>query len=591
MTVSIYDDATVILPLTNSLIMGKGTGNPTFSRASAATVFDNEGKLITVPAGVARFQGARAVCNLLETTEADLSGWGLSRCTKAAGPDPFGGSQGTVVTVSSSSSYTLLHNTTPITHDTLYRRLVLNFKYINWPWWFLSLWNNSPVDRARLWFNSQTGELGSNIDLGNFSTTRTEIRPHPSGATGWYQVILDTFSTADSIGSGGFYVLSCAPGDGLQGGTPIGSELNIYAPELLGIGGNTTTTKQEYISSGVESAPYHGAGADGSQWFNTDSEGVLIPDSVLKGYLGEESATNLVLYCRDFTNAAWVKTNIDAALDQTGVDGIVVIDTASSLTATAANGTCFQTITLAAASRTFSVYVKRIEGTGVVEITRDGGSTYTDITSLINDSTYTRVAIRGTSVLNPAVGFRIVTLGDAIAVDYAQDETGGEETSPIYTATTSATRAADSLTYQTASNFSDTAGGIYARFTNLNWSIATGYIGSATTGLHRITTNSGVSALDGTNTVNGPTGTPDAGEDLGIFWQSSDLKAAANGTLATAGTYDGSFGLSNIAVQPNCAVRDLYIWTAAVSDTDITALTAAAGDLNARTLALTGIGR
>lgn len=589
---SIYDDATVILPLTHSLTMDKGTGDPTFSRASKATVFDNEGKLITVPSNVARFQGSRVVCNLLESSEGTLaSGWGTLRLNITSATDPYGGSSATRLTCNSATGISQLYNPHTITYDTLYRRLVLNFKYVNWRWWYLALWNNSPLDRARIWFNAQTGELGLSSDLGNFSTTMVSIQGHPSGTSGWYQIILDTYSTPASLGSGGFYTLTGATGDGSGGNLAVNDAIDVYALEMLSIAGNTTSTKQEYVSSGVLAAPYHGGGSDGCKWFNYDSSGVLIPDSLLKGYLGEAAATNSLLYCRDFTNAAWVKTNVSAALDQEGLDKILVLDTASSLTSSAANGTCFQTITLAAASRTFSVYVKRLVGTGTIEITRDGGSTYTDITSLINASTYTRVAIRGTSVLNPAVGFRIVTSGDAIAVDYAQDEAGGEETSPIYTTTTSATRAADILTYQTASNFSDTDGGIYARFTNLNWSIATGYIGSATTGLHRITTNSGVSALDGTNTVNGPTGAPDGGEDLGIFWESSDLKAAANGTLATAGTYDGSFGLSNIAVQPNCAVRDLHIWTTAVSDADISALTAAAGDLSARTLAMTGVGR
>ena len=60
---AIEDSSTLQAALKNTLVLDTGTGNPSFTRATTATVFDNEEKLITVPSGVARFGGARYVRN------------------------------------------------------------------------------------------------------------------------------------------------------------------------------------------------------------------------------------------------------------------------------------------------------------------------------------------------------------------------------------------------------------------------------------------------------------------------------------------------------------------------------------------------
>jgi len=156
------------------------------------------------------------------------------------------------------------------------------------------------------------------------------------------------------------------------------------------------------------------------------------------GFLREEARINIVLWNRDLTNAAWVKTNITAVKDQTGVDGLAT--QSSSLTATGANGTCLQTITIVSATRWLSAYVKRITGSGVVEMTMDGGTTWTPITVT---SEWLPVEIPGQTLANPVVGFRIATSGDAIAVDMVQNEIGAFRTSPIITSTGAITRGAD----------------------------------------------------------------------------------------------------------------------------------------------------
>jgi hypothetical protein len=160
------------------------------------------------------------------------------------------------------------------------------------------------------------------------------------------------------------------------------------------------------------------------------------------GLLIEDARTNVVLWNRDLTNVAWSKTNITAAKDQTGADGAAT--SASSLLATAANGTALQAITLASAAAFQSAYVKRLAGTGTVNMTMDNGATWTAITPTAN---WTLLSIPTQTLANPTVGFRIVTSGDQIAVDFVQNENGTFGSSPIPTTTTAATRAADFISY------------------------------------------------------------------------------------------------------------------------------------------------
>ncbi len=128
---------------------------------------------------------------------------------------------------------------------------------------------------------------------------------------------------------------------------------------------------------------------------------------------------NVALYCRDFTNAAWAKTNVTAVKDQVGVDGILAA--ASSLTATSNNGTVLQAVTLASSVRATHASVRRLTGTGAVSMTTDGGATWTALTLT---GPYARVAIPAQTLANPSFGFKLATSGDAIAVDLFVNETG-----------------------------------------------------------------------------------------------------------------------------------------------------------------------
>lgn len=173
---------------------------------------------------------------------------------------------------------------------------------------------------------------------------------------------------------------------------------------------------------------------------NTASNRIVIGT----GAYCEFDTSNTCLWCRDLTQSGtWINTSCTVAKDQIGMDN--VSNVASSLLATAPLATMLQTVAASTSGfRAFSVYIKRITGTGAIGITLDGSS-FTDISSSLNTSTYTRVYITATSA-NPIVGFRISTSGDKIAVDFCQQEkltgTGAPlfPTSPQLTTTTATTR-------------------------------------------------------------------------------------------------------------------------------------------------------
>lgn len=184
-----------------------------------------------------------------------------------------------------------------------------------------------------------------------------------------------------------------------------------------------------------------------------------------KGILLEGARTIIPLYNRDFTNGAWTPTNITPLKNQTGADGTA--NAASSLTATASDGTILQTVTTASVQRAQAAYVKRLIGTGTVEMTMDGGSTWTDITSAINGTTYTRVPTGGglvQTLANPNMGFRIRTSGDSIAVDFFTNEAGAFVSSPGATTSGTVTRAADSLTFPTSPWYNSDAGTLFVEY-------------------------------------------------------------------------------------------------------------------------------
>lgn len=202
-------------------------------------------------------------------------------------------------------------------------------------------------------------------------------------------------------------------------------------------------------------AAYADDGNHGLQLFATGTPRI----NSTVGYLSEDAATNSLLRSRTVTNATWTKTNMTAATTATSADGLT--NTASTLTATANNATACQALTVTAGAYIVSAYIKRIAGVGVVALSVDGGSTYTDVTSSLSASYYTRVPVNadGTAGLavtlptNPTVCIKLGTNTDIVWFDLGQLEanTTGWATSPIPTTSAPVTRPQDILSISNAS--------------------------------------------------------------------------------------------------------------------------------------------
>ncbi len=477
-----YDDGMCYIPLRNSLNVQRGSGMGTFTRATVATVFDNTGKLITVPAGVPRFEGARYVRNLL------------------------------------ASSDSLSTQDVTVTADT----------------YTISFYGTGTLSFSGAY-------AGSNL-VGTSSLVRT-TRTFTATAGTLTITVSGAVNTAQ-----------------------------------LEVGVNTS----EYVSKGSSSvgANYHGLGIDGIKAFSTNINGTDISSSILKGLLiNHQARTNNLLWNRDLTNPAWTIGNMAVSKNQIGIDGYS--STCSLITASSSNATILQTIITAAVAASSSAYVKRSVGTGRIYFTRDG-TNWTEITNLINGSTFTRIKIENTSVLNPQIGFKIETSGDAIIVDYVQNEAGVELSMPIYTTSGAATRNAETLTYPSYKNMHGyynlpKYGIICATFESLNWATASGsLVGSSTAGLFVSSSNSGVQAKDGTNTVNGPTGTPTGTKKLGIRYDVGTLEAFSDNVWSSVGIYDGDFGqggesLTWLAVCNGCSgyIKDISLWSIPVTNQQV----------------------
>jgi hypothetical protein len=154
---------------------------------------------------------------------------------------------------------------------------------------------------------------------------------------------------------------------------------------------------------------------DGVKCFDTDRLGNPIATTgsyPIVGYVPWEARTNLVWPSEDLTSVRYVSGGGGVAVV---ADQVVAPDgttTADQLTAAGANGTLIQDLgVIASTAQCFSLHLKRKTGTGNIDITLDGGATWT--TQTINSTTWTRCE-KTQTLANPDVGIRIVTSGDAV---------------------------------------------------------------------------------------------------------------------------------------------------------------------------------
>jgi hypothetical protein len=154
------------------------------------------------------------------------------------------------------------------------------------------------------------------------------------------------------------------------------------------------------------------------------------------------SVTNLVAFSQTFatsgatgTNTNWVDTNITRG-------GTLVTDplggtTALQITASAANGSITNAVAspaLQSGNRAFSIFMRRVSGTGNIQVTMDGSTWNTQAIT----SSWVRYTFNATSVTS--IGVRIATATtDTIEIWGAQVEAGTAATTYAVTTTSSST--------------------------------------------------------------------------------------------------------------------------------------------------------
>jgi hypothetical protein len=184
------------------------------------------------------------------------------------------------------------------------------------------------------------------------------------------------------------------------------------------------------------------------------------------GLLIEESRTNWLTYSAAFTTGTghWTDTRITRDTLTSGVtapDGTIAIKfTANSGTAVGTPAMVMFQSALATGPilRTFSIWMKRVTGTGNVKFTMDAN---TPVVPGISEPTWYTIPLTTTLTryvfTNPTsdhgVGIKLEAAGDAIVMWGAQLEEGGMETSYIPTTSTYVIRDSDTV-YVDGTNFS-----------------------------------------------------------------------------------------------------------------------------------------
>lgn len=383
----------------------------TFSRPSLGMLFDSTGKYTWCPNNLLTFSN----------TFSDAAWVRSNVATPTSGSsDPLGGTDAWLLSPSGANPKVHQAITTPTSGGN----------------GLMAIWLRSATGSS---FSLVIGSDGAGVSPNPTTTTITVT-------TSWQQFSLPVswLSTAAA---------NFSIGDGSTGWAN-GNNLYVFAPTYSAVTYETVARSVDQVQT--TGSVYYGPRFD----YNPTTFASL-------GLLIESARTNIALWNRDFTNGAWVPTNCTPAKDQVGIDG--ASNSASSLTATGANATCVQTVVQASSLRLTSAYVKRISGTGDIQITTDN-VTWTTVTV---GSNWSRVTIPNQTLANPIFGILIVSSGDAIAVDFFVNEgalgTGPSASSAMWTTSASVNRAQDALSISSISSFYDqTKGTFFAEFDTLS---------------------------------------------------------------------------------------------------------------------------
>ncbi|MCX6790068.1 MAG: hypothetical protein NTV60_00905 [Candidatus Kaiserbacteria bacterium] len=630
-TISVSVNPTFRADLTNTLKLQEGTGNPTFTRATTATVQDFEGLIKNVKSGEARFVGARRVQNLFSTnTEGGTSTW----------------------TSGGSTAPTLVDDTV-----NGIRCAKVTFTAASNPGY-----SGSRIDTATYsTFSFSAGhqyQLSAYVKVSRVLTGGENIRILWTGAYGIGSSYVNASNSAQFVNgltrvtqTQGVLAVTGTDYPVVTIDTAPGSPVDVWITKVQveDVTGQANTNPSEYVSVGKLPAPYHGAGVDGVKYFNTkngntvtgyvvnEATGPLIKSTTSGvssvttdstgplGYLAEGSRANL--------------QNTSEALDLWGILSGVV---ASTNTTTAPSGILTAdtltdsnngddrvqyntTVANDSSAYTFSIYIKKTSGnahyallglnftggsspswgtiavntnTGVVSGTSgvtgsrcvDAGSYWRCQLSAANNSSgnttvYIQVRPAGnsdgtTSVNSATTGANIFWGGQLEAGAFASSYIPSDYTAPV--------RNTDTLTYS-ASNLNAAAGTVYGEIQRGTTDTSSaGWFGNNSASANRLelSTEYGGHLFhygDSSSFQSMSVGVPVAGIIARVAgkWSSAGGNLFANGTAAGAVAVPPSVTSSTIYIGARLTggaplygtVRNVKVWPKALTDAQLTTMT------------------
>lgn len=288
--------------------------------------------------------------------------------------------------------------------------------------------------------------------------------------TGDIDITVDSGSTWTTVAVTGTQTRFSVAGTSLSGDTvgirivTSGDSVSLSSAQFEDSTGRTSTTiPSEYIattSAAVKKVYAYANGNSVASNIVTEATGADFTEA--PWLVCQPALTNSQIQSSDLTNVEWTATTATTARTSVGIAGVQ--NTATRVTATAGNATVIANAIVAASNtHTSKWWIKRITGTGTIELTLDNGATWQDVTSSI-DSTYSEVIVQQTALTNPQIGIRIVTSGDAVDIGNAEcyltkSIANAKGIGPIFTTTVAASTDAVYASFNPANH--DTSGVYY----------------------------------------------------------------------------------------------------------------------------------
>lgn len=538
-----------------------------FTRATAATVIDFEGLLKACKSGEMRFQGARRVENLLRFSQ-DFSQPEWVKLGNGAGLAPTVTANFSVAPDGSQTASRIQFNSGGMAAAD---RSEVKQTFTN---------TLTKTAVTSIYLKTNDGSTKTITLEGGFSTTVVTPLTVTSawqrfGVTGGGSVdIRHRFYLAGSDGS-------------------TTADILAWGAQLEDVSGQVNVEPSEVVSSDVSVGPlFHGCFVDGVQYFTyqndniiffdgavIESQGPALSEATLNGFLSEGLSTNVVVKSEDFSNAAWVKTL--ASITANNAKAPTGLLTADLMTASSANATCLQAVVSGINTYCFSIWLKRKTGTGAVDLTLDGGATWT--TRTITTS-WSRYFITQTSVTNPTVGIRLQVSGNAVWLGNAQLEADIDfPTSSIFTNAAAVDRNADRYSISANDRFLESAGSLICEVKSNFWTtsmVDRSFISHFILYAPALITNAAVYSYDGLSSAtvtNGGT-LETASQKSAVKWGASERKVFKKGVGGLAATHDGSFGTAgNLTIGNSTSglnglcgtLKNLEIYKTALSDAEL----------------------